>query len=563
MSMSDFDKYSSLQPPTDPAERVEWLRAQEERIARLVRSELVRLIDSSTEAFVNSLTATGDMSYFDQIPMLWNMWVDDVLLEEIEGMFLAGGLTAVTTADGTLRIADSLADSWVEVVNQDAADFAKVAQNRMKDVGMTAWNDIKNKVSTSIEKGTSVEDLKTLIERNRSFSEFRADTIARTETLNAYNNGNWQGSQALGQYGPTHKFWINTGDARSRETHNTVGSQPAIPVGQPFLVGGEEMMFPHSPGASAKNVVNCRCVYGELWPGDIDPNTGNVIGEPTTTIPQTPAVQSIGTNQPIAETSTSRFGRGPNGQRFSDLLQRPSAQRGRAAQRINALDEASEIIDGIHGAPLNSRKINIVLGGKADRKGGHFATATRGAKPKRTSGMTFEQWKAKVDEYNAREITSEIRVNDFDIDRQMSDFTHELGHATDWDGGNFLSRRAWTSTEVQALHSKYRADWLDHIDEVQDELTRLYLELARSARDAESLKKYVKVLNVSERQYFFSIEEVWARSYAQWVSQVSGDIRLTSAMDVYKEAGFQFSDDDFARIGPIIERVLRLRGLMK
>lgn len=279
MSMSDFDKYSSLQPPTDPGERVEWLRAQEERIARLVRRELVRLIDSSTEAFVNSLTATGDMSYFDQIPTRWNMWVDDVLLEEIEGMFLAGGLTAVTTADGTLRIADSLADSWVEVVNQNAADFAKVAQNRMKDVGMTAWNDIKNKVSTSIEKGTSVEDLKTLIERNRSFSEFRADTIARTETLNAYNNGNWQGSQALGQYGPTHKYWINTGDARSRETHNTVGNQAAIPISEPFNVGGEPMMFPHSPGASAKNVVNCRCVYGELWPGDIDPNTGNPVGE--------------------------------------------------------------------------------------------------------------------------------------------------------------------------------------------------------------------------------------------------------------------------------------------
>lgn len=561
--MSDFDKYSSLQPPTDPQERVEWLRAQEDRIALLVRRELVRLIDSSTEAFVNSLTATGDMSYFDQIPMQWNMWVDDVLLEEMQGMFLAGGLTAVTGTDGTLRIVESLADSWVEVVNENAVEYAKVAQNRMKDVGMTAWNDIKNKVSTSIEKGTSVEDLKTLIEKNRSFSEFRADTIARTETLNAYNNGNWEGSQALGEYGPTHKYWINTGDARSRETHNTVGSQPAIPVGQPFLVGGEEMMFPHSPGASAKNVVNCRCLFGELWPGDIDPNTGNPIGETVIAIPETSSVQSTDTSQPTPQRTTSKFGRGPNGQPFSDLLQRPPVQRGRAAERIKALDEAAQIIDGIHGAPLTSRKINIVLGGKADRKGGHFATATRGSKPKRTSSMTFEQWKAKVTEYNAREITSEIRVNDFDIDRQMSDFTHELGHATDWDGGNFVSRRAWTSTEVQALHTKYRADWWDHIDEIQDESIRTYLELAKTARDAESLKKYVKGLNVSERQYFYSIEEVWARSYAQWVSEVSGDVRLRSAMDFYKEAGFQFSDEDFAKIGPIIEKILRLRGLMK
>lgn len=275
--MSDFEKYSSLQPPTDLQERIDWLRVQEDRIAILVRRELVRLIDQATEAFVNSLTATGDMSYFDQIPMLWSMWVEDVLLEELQGMFLAGGLTAASGSDGVIRILDNFADQWVEVVNQNAVEYALTAQNRMKDVGMTAWNDIKNKVSQSIEKGTSVEDLKVLIEKNRSFSEYRADTIARTETLNAYNNGNWQGSQALGEYGPTHKFWINTGDARSRETHNAVGSQPAIPMGQAFVVGGEEMMYPHSPGASAKNVVNCRCLYGELWPGDIDPITGEVV----------------------------------------------------------------------------------------------------------------------------------------------------------------------------------------------------------------------------------------------------------------------------------------------
>lgn len=283
--MSDFDKYSSLQPPSDVQERVTWLRQQEERIANLVRRKLVALIVDATESFNRSLTASGDMSVFDSIPTQWSSWVDDVLLEELQGMYLAGGLLAYETSSASGVLSDSVTNLWVEVVNQNAADYALTAQNRMKDVGMTAWNDIKNKVSKSIETGTSVEDLKTLLEKNRSFSEFRADTIARTETLNAYNNGNWEGNQALGEYGPTHKYWMATLDGRARGTHVAVDNE-VVPINEPFVVGGEAMMYPHSPGASAKNVVNCRCTYGVLWPGDPHPVTGEPIGQATPVIMQ-------------------------------------------------------------------------------------------------------------------------------------------------------------------------------------------------------------------------------------------------------------------------------------
>ncbi len=294
--MSDFSDYSYLTPPANPVEFDAWLLAQEERIARKTRAALVKIIDEATEQFINSLTATGDMSAFDQVPIKWGTYVDDVLMEDIEGLFLSGGLSAYVTSPSTAIITESMADAWVNVVNQSAVDYALEASNRMKDVGQTAWNDIKNKVSKSVEAGTSTDQLRELLMENRRFSEYRAETIARTETANAYNNGDWAGQQALGEYGPTHKYWVNTSDNRTRTSHLEAPNQnKVIPVSQPFIVGGYEMMFPHSPGAPAKEVVNCRCRALYLYPGDIDPFTGEVIGESQTPsqITQPEAPQSL------------------------------------------------------------------------------------------------------------------------------------------------------------------------------------------------------------------------------------------------------------------------------
>ena len=277
--MTDFGKYSPFEPPADREERERWLLANEERIARRTRRALVKAVDASTERFLNTLTAAGDMSVFDNIPQEWMLYVDEYLIDELQGMYLSGGLTSWITTRAGERLPEQVAMRWIDVVNQNAADYALIARNRMEDVGLTAWNTIKDKVSTAILEGRSIEDLKGLIETNRRFSEFRADTIARTETLNAYNNGDFEGAEALGEFGPTHKYWIATGDARAREWHTELDGTVLL-MDEAFDVDGEPMMYPHDPSASAMNVVNCRCSIGFLYPGDEDPLTGDVIEAP-------------------------------------------------------------------------------------------------------------------------------------------------------------------------------------------------------------------------------------------------------------------------------------------
>lgn len=56
------------------------------------------------------------------------------------------------------------------------------------------------------------------------------------------------------------KTWATVGDERVRPEHRAADSQQTD-VNKPFTVGGQQLQYPGdtSMGASAKNVINCRC----------------------------------------------------------------------------------------------------------------------------------------------------------------------------------------------------------------------------------------------------------------------------------------------------------------
>lgn len=266
------------EPPDEQVANREWIDEQAERVAVLARSNLRRIILRAYDAYVSTLTAAGDLAAFDSIPQEWGVFVGEQLLDEIDGVYRSGAVAAWNQAPTTAALGTQSALAWAAVVNEDAISYAAQASNRLAGVGTDVWLKVNSEVTEALRKGTGTEALKEEIERLTSFSEFRADTIARTEIGSAFVNGNYEAQKALGEYGPAFKEWLSVSDARTRPEHAALDGT-VIPFDDMFDAGGEMMRAPHDETASAANVVNCRCDVLYYYPGDTLPD-GTVVEAP-------------------------------------------------------------------------------------------------------------------------------------------------------------------------------------------------------------------------------------------------------------------------------------------
>jgi SPP1 gp7 family putative phage head morphogenesis protein len=99
------------------------------------------------------------------------------------------------------------------------------------------------------------------------FYKWQAERIARTETTAAANYGAVQSGAVSGFV--MQKRWISALDGRTRDPHAAANGQRANEK-EPFNVGGERMMYPGDPSASAGNVINCRCTIAVIPKRDVN-----------------------------------------------------------------------------------------------------------------------------------------------------------------------------------------------------------------------------------------------------------------------------------------------------
>lgn len=298
--MTGLPQPSQLPDPADRVETEAWLERRSEKLAEAIARSLKKVVTSAYSKFlatvpetsiVSSLTAAGDLHAFDSIIGQWNLIYEKEIAPEIEETYLSGAMSAFTQAPGAKKMSKAEIASWARVTNDQAVTYMATATNRLAGVGETIWTDVRERVTKAVASGASNEQLKDEIGKLSDFSEYRADTIARTETIGAYVNGDWDGAQILGDRGPAEKVWVATGDARGRVSHSNL-TNTTLPMSEPFTVAGEPMLYPHSPGASAKNVVNCRCYVEFLYPGDTRPD-GTVISETGTGAEEAQALREI------------------------------------------------------------------------------------------------------------------------------------------------------------------------------------------------------------------------------------------------------------------------------
>lgn len=121
---------------------------------------------------------------------------------------------------------------------------------------------ITNAVTAGILMGRSSRGIAADLRRRIiDMSVESAIRAARTAVTAAENGGRQATYEKAAEMGiELEHEWRATKDFRTRRCHGDADGQ-SVPVGQPFTVGGEKLMFPgdRSHGASGWNIYNCRC----------------------------------------------------------------------------------------------------------------------------------------------------------------------------------------------------------------------------------------------------------------------------------------------------------------
>ncbi len=159
-------------------------------------------------------------------------------------------------ADGTLFESRPFVRNWIAQ-----------RENRLNKVPDEVYGAVAHIINSATTNGASIPDVQAQVEQlfgDTSVPQWknRARTVARTEVVGAYNGGLHDAFAMIVEADPGTEYvkrWLATEDARTRPDHVEADGQ-TVPWGQPFIVGGFQMMHPHDPTAPPKEVVNCRCV---------------------------------------------------------------------------------------------------------------------------------------------------------------------------------------------------------------------------------------------------------------------------------------------------------------
>lgn len=136
--------------------------------------------------------------------------------------------------------------------------------NKTKDI---RWNmkKLNSEVLQGILQGESMDKIAERFQKVQDMNAESAIRNARTMVTAAENGGRLDSYYQAGKDGVVlEKYWIKTNDSKTRDWHTQAGidygKERSIPIDEPFIVDGEELMFPgDGSSASGHNIYNCRC----------------------------------------------------------------------------------------------------------------------------------------------------------------------------------------------------------------------------------------------------------------------------------------------------------------
>lgn len=169
---------------------------------------------------------------------------------------------ALQTAGNELHGEIGLDDPW-QMAPRKVKDYLAGRKQPVQDCGETVRKQLNTALVAGVDAGETTAQLAQRVKGVfTSLQNFEALRIAQTEVNMAYNDAR---HDAMSDAGIEFKAWLSSHGPAVREPHAEAEKRyidAPIPVDEPFIVGGEKLMYPgdDSLGASAGNIINCQCI---------------------------------------------------------------------------------------------------------------------------------------------------------------------------------------------------------------------------------------------------------------------------------------------------------------
>lgn len=226
-------------------------------IKRYLRDQQFRVI-SAIERYTNGGKILSKLELYSKADVppdpdsIFNLQKENEALKDIANPAIRDGLRK-----GAESVFDEFSLDFVfNVRNEKVTDAIASFSSALIKINDVNYETIRSILSEGYNNGLSLSEItKNIREEFDMWNSYRPERIARTEMLGVLNRGNILGYE---QAGVGQIEWVSTIDEYSRDTHVAMDGQ-YINVGERFNVGGELMLHPGDPAASAGNIVNCRC----------------------------------------------------------------------------------------------------------------------------------------------------------------------------------------------------------------------------------------------------------------------------------------------------------------
>jgi HK97 family phage portal protein len=226
------------------------------------RRVLSALSDKAGEFIADRLRKKAKPSEDDLVRVILDMGKETTLFENAVDRHIRG--TYYSFAVSVSRDVDP--NFNFNLRNPAALNFLKTKVSKVsREVNEATLEALSEAVTDSIQEAivqgfSQSETIAQIADRIDDVYSFavnhRAERIARTEVVSASNAGAMEGMR---QTGVEKKEWLDSRDARVRDSHKELGGQVAS-LGEPFITGeGVKLMFPGDPEAEPGETVNCRC----------------------------------------------------------------------------------------------------------------------------------------------------------------------------------------------------------------------------------------------------------------------------------------------------------------